>query len=1032
MLILSGICGIMTLFVYMTNAISKKRKEALMLLELSAMFLLIADRRAYIYRGDTSALGWWMVRISNFLVFFLTLVVIYSFNLYLIDLFTHEGRLERTPRRLKAVHILALLGMAMVIVSQYTGFYYTFDELNRYQRAPGFIVCYLIPLSILILQVSVIMQYRRRLSRSIGLSLLMFASLSIVASVFQVFMYGISLNNMTIVSTAALLYVFALQDMNREVERARKMEIEYYKDEQQKMHAMFEQTAEALANAIDAKDKYTHGHSTRVAMYSTQIAREAGKSEEECEKVYFAALLHDVGKIGVSDAIINKDGKLTNEEFAQIRLHPVFGNQILSSIQQSPYLSIGAHYHHERYDGKGYPEGLKGEDIPEIARIIAVADSYDAMTSKRSYRDPLPQQIVREELVKGRGTQFDPEYAQIMLHLIDNDVEYRMREREEATDEAFITRLHCESIYRDCSVGFLLSDNITKIRLYSKADEGFPKEHSLPSLVIFDALDGRIHEDAHKQNDLLYLEYGQIRFDGRTLSKEARKIETRVFSEETDVTTVHENGAVFTAYEIYAVRYKDHAMIRISNGEKTVQSILALPDSTRFAYLSLTGEHCMITNIHVDQDAGTVDDDYIPRIAEEISYIKDEPQGDVPNIQIDGWRTQATQGIPVRGNIELRFHTQSLPTARLVWHCPFVTVFTSKDGAVGGEDYREFLLLRLDGESWESDSHVANKVEINHTADFESWNALIYLTAFFGPWTFSYDAEGYFVRGPLGYTAHCISFLLLVSNLIVTTLHFRKSSGKEKLIPVINMLIVLLGIFMDSRCRDSGTISFTDICAVFCCVFYYIWLHLCFVREHEQALIAEQRIQIMMSQIQPHFLYNTLTTIQALCLENPRKAAAITEKFAVYLRQNIDSLNETNLIPFRKELDHTLVYAQVEMERFPNIHLDYEIEDEDFSLPALTVQPLVENAIRHGVRGKTKGQIDIITNLLPDCHEIIIRDNGKGFSAADAPGTGGSHIGIQNVRERLERLCGGTLAIESRPGQGTCVTIHIPRGKERL
>ena len=719
MLVLSGICGIMSLFVYMTNTMSKKRKLILMQLEISAMFLLIADRRAYIFRGDVSTLGWWMVRISNFMVFFLTLAVIYCFNMYLIDLYTHEGKLKAVPRRLKIAKVLALVGMVMVVVSQFTGLYYTFDEMNRYQRAPGFIVCYVIPLSVLLLQMSVVLQYRKNLRRNMRRSLLIFSGGSVVASVFQVFMYGVSLNNMTIVAMAALLYIFALQDMTREVEHARKVEIESYKEAQKKEHAMFEQTAEALANAIDAKDKYTHGHSARVAMYSVQIAREAGKSEEDCEKVYFAALLHDVGKIGVPDAIINKDGKLTNEEFAQIKMHPVYGNQILTSIQQSPYLSIGAHYHHEHYDGRGYPEGLKGEDIPDIARIIAVADSYDAMTSKRSYRDPLPQQIVREELVKGIGTQFDPEYARIMLQLIDRDIEYRMREWEEATDEAFITRLHCESLYHECSVGIQITDTITKIRFYSEADEGFEEAACLPTLLIFDALDGRVHEDSSQNKELLFIEYGRIRLDGHTMCEEARKIETRVLKDD--------NGSVkagkAAAYEIEAVRYRDHAMIRISKGKRTVESIIALPDSTRFAYLSLTGEHCTISNIHVDKDAGTVAADYIPRIAEEISYIKGCPEGDIPNVQVDAWRSDATQGIPVADGMEISFHTQSLPTARLIWHCPFVTVFTSKDGRIGGEGYREFLLLRLDGEKWESDAHAANEVEITHRKDFVGWNA---------------------------------------------------------------------------------------------------------------------------------------------------------------------------------------------------------------------------------------------------------------------------------------------------------------------
>ena len=722
MMILSGICGIIALFVQLTNTMSTERKRALTLLELSAMFLLISDRRAYIYRGEASAFGWWLVRISNFLVFFLTLVVIFGFNLYLTDLYKHEGRLEVIPRRLKLARVLLLIGMALVIISQFTGFYYTFDELNRYQRAPGFIICYVIPLLVMILQLSVILQYRKNLSRNMGLSLLLFTGVSVIASVFQVFMYGISLNNMVIVAMAALLYVFALKDMNREVERARTLEIEFYKEEKRKEHVLFEQTAEALATAIDAKDRYTHGHSTRVAMYSTKIAREAGQSDEECEKVYFAALLHDVGKIGIPDTIINKDGKLTDEEFAQIKLHPVYGNHILSSIQQSPYLSIGAHYHHERYDGRGYPDGLVGEDIPDIARIIAVADSYDAMTSKRSYRDPIPQQKVREELIKGVGTQFDPRYAKIMLHLIDLDIEYSMREREAGKDDGLITRVHCESIYHDCTTGIPVTENKVSIRLHSKPDDGYSGAESLPTLLLFDALDARVHADGNKKKELLYFEYGQFRLDGRVTREGARKIETRVLPR-THPSAENADYAHFIGYEIEAMRYKDHVLIRISDQTRVLQSIVALPDSSRFTYLSITGEHCEVNNIRVDRESHTINADAIPRIAEEISYIKNWPQGDIPNVQIDGWRSNATEGIEVGDGMKLTFHTQSLPTARLVWHCPFVSLFTSENGRVNGEGYREFLLLRLDGETWESDSHAENEVYIDHTRSFPGWNA---------------------------------------------------------------------------------------------------------------------------------------------------------------------------------------------------------------------------------------------------------------------------------------------------------------------
>ena len=186
----------------------------------------------------------------------------------------------------------------------------------------------------------------------------------------------------------------------------------------------------ALAYTIDAKDRYTSGHSQRVADYSLAIAKRMGKSQEEQKNIYYAALLHDVGKIRVSEEIINKPGKLTEEEFNQIRLHPVSGYHILKDIHEDVGIAYGAKYHHERYNGKGYPNGLEGDNIPEIARIIGVADAYDAMASNRSYRNALPQEIVRAEIEKGRGQQFDPQIADIMLQMIDEDKDYSMCQSE--------------------------------------------------------------------------------------------------------------------------------------------------------------------------------------------------------------------------------------------------------------------------------------------------------------------------------------------------------------------------------------------------------------------------------------------------------------------------------------------------------------------------------------------------------------------------------------------------------------------------
>ena len=179
---------------------------------------------------------------------------------------------------------------------------------------------------------------------------------------------------------------------------------------------------------MDAKDTYTHGHSSRVAAYSREIARRAGFSEAEQDSIFMMGILHDVGKIGIQDAIINKEGRLTDEEYAAIKTHPAMGAEILGHITDYPELAIGARWHHERYDGCGYPDGLAGDDIPEVARIIAVADSYDAMTSNRSYRGAMAQDVVRAEIARCSGSQFDPRFADVMLQMIDEDAEYTMRE----------------------------------------------------------------------------------------------------------------------------------------------------------------------------------------------------------------------------------------------------------------------------------------------------------------------------------------------------------------------------------------------------------------------------------------------------------------------------------------------------------------------------------------------------------------------------------------------------------------------------
>ena len=214
------------------------------------------------------------------------------------------------------------------------------------------------------------------------------------------------------------------KSLKREVDK----KTEELRESNRRVTNVLSQMIMALGSAIDAKDVYTNGHSERVAKYSGEIARRMGKSTQEINDIYYIGLLHDIGKIGIPDYIINKAGKLTEEEYELIKNHPNIGADILSSITEMPGISFGAHWHHERFDGKGYPDGLAGEDIPEVARIICVADAYDTMTSKRVYRDILPQKVARDEILKGRGTQFDPVIADYMLEMIDEDTEYQLHE----------------------------------------------------------------------------------------------------------------------------------------------------------------------------------------------------------------------------------------------------------------------------------------------------------------------------------------------------------------------------------------------------------------------------------------------------------------------------------------------------------------------------------------------------------------------------------------------------------------------------
>ncbi|MDO5480500.1 MAG: HD-GYP domain-containing protein [Candidatus Saccharibacteria bacterium] len=410
---LIGICVILMIFLAITDSLSRKRKTIIFMMVFSSMMLLISEQLARTFDGDTSIIGFIVARTSKFLNYGINLTIVYIFTQYFKDMLKEEGGIKKVPKSIKAVEYILAVGGIFIVISQFTGLYYTYDAENVYHRSKFYWVSYLFSsITISILAINVI-RYKKVLRKKLFVPFLMFTIAPMAMSIVHLIVRGKgSLIGATIVAMAVLLYCFSILDGNEVMRTAHQKKME-------DLNQMIKETSSALAEAIDAKDTYTSGHSRRVAEYSAKIAKTYGKDDNYCREIYQIGLLHDIGKIGVPNAIINKKGKLTEEEYEIIKTHTVKGKEILSKISLSPNLPIGANYHHERYDGKGYPEGLKGEEIPEIARIIAVADTYDAMNSKRSYRDGLPKEKIRQELINGMGTQFDTRFAAVMVNLIE-------------------------------------------------------------------------------------------------------------------------------------------------------------------------------------------------------------------------------------------------------------------------------------------------------------------------------------------------------------------------------------------------------------------------------------------------------------------------------------------------------------------------------------------------------------------------------------------------------------------------------------
>jgi putative nucleotidyltransferase with HDIG domain len=233
---------------------------------------------------------------------------------------------------------------------------------------------------------------------------------------------------------------FKLQDMNRNLEQKVRERTKQVAEKHQELRTAYVQTIRALAEAVDAKDAYTRGHSERVGVYASKIARQMGFPKELIERVYIAGLLHDVGKIGVRDSVITKPDRLTMEEYEEIKMHPEIGAKILEPVDFLKDIVPCVRHHHEWFDGsdRGYPLRLKGDQIPLPSRVILVADTVEAMTSDRPYRKALPLEAVVTEVHKYSGTQFDPKCADAFLTLIEREGETFIKKDQKFDIYAFI------------------------------------------------------------------------------------------------------------------------------------------------------------------------------------------------------------------------------------------------------------------------------------------------------------------------------------------------------------------------------------------------------------------------------------------------------------------------------------------------------------------------------------------------------------------------------------------------------------------
>ena len=424
------ICLILLFYQLIERRSNNKTNKWFTFMILCNSAMLVGDLCDWTLGGIPGAFPYYAQGIFSIVVYFAASgLLLFSLYGWLISYI--RQKIDISPNWLRVGIALSAIQVLIALAAPIIRIAYI-DADNYYQRGKLFPLTQVCPYIVYVLSFYLMIRYRRAFKKRERIYLGIFIVIPLFAELIQVMTYKYSTLN--VACSLGLIMVFTFIQSERKLDDEYKVrgqiidENKRLEELQQYQENLSSQLIDVLCSTVEAKDQYTRGHSQRVAQYAREIMYRMGGDEKVLQEVYYIGLLHDVGKISIDDSIINKKGRLTEEEYEQIKLHTVAGYQILKHVDVIPDLAIGARWHHERYDGTGYPNGLAGDNIPLIARVISVADAYDAMTSNRSYHKIMPQSVVREEISRGMGRQFDPAIARIMLEMIDEDIQYDMKQ----------------------------------------------------------------------------------------------------------------------------------------------------------------------------------------------------------------------------------------------------------------------------------------------------------------------------------------------------------------------------------------------------------------------------------------------------------------------------------------------------------------------------------------------------------------------------------------------------------------------------